>query len=254
MRFLLGAKPDDHEHLFDEVSKAEAEGRATTLRWTDAKKEEVQCEIRFAHDLPLNKSNADLLVNFLQYTEYASDGSIRKRFSWVTDLTITCDNASHLVRGGRARWKIENETFNTLKNQDYHFEHNFGHGEQNLSVVFAMLMMLAFLVDQNTGILLSPVSSRSQKTRQPTIVVGPPTFPLPSLPLRIHAAAAGSHPLRLGQGDANSLLRITPSGESSLSPFSSQHRAVFSWRAATSAISALARCVLIRGQNRSYYG
>ena len=59
-----------------------------------------------------------------------------------------CDNARHLVRGGRARWKIENETFNTLKNQDYHFEHNFGHGEQNLSVVFAMLMMLAFLVDQ----------------------------------------------------------------------------------------------------------
>ena len=50
--------------------------------------------------------------------------------------------------GGRARWKIENETFNTLKNQGYHFEHNYGHGEQHLSVVFAMLMMLAFLVDQ----------------------------------------------------------------------------------------------------------
>ena len=89
MRFLLGAKPDDHQHLFEEVSKAEAEGRVTTLRWTIEAKEEVQCEIRCAHDLPLNKSNADLLVNFLQYTEYASDGSIRKRFSWVTDLTIT---------------------------------------------------------------------------------------------------------------------------------------------------------------------
>ena len=149
MHFILGAKPDDHEHLFEEVSKAEAEGRVTTLRWTEeVKKEEVQCEIRFAHDLPLNKSNADLLVNFLQYTEYASDGSVRKRFSWVTDLTITRENARHLVRGGRARWKIENETFNTLKNQDYHFEHNFGHGEQNLSTIFAMLMMLAFLVDQ----------------------------------------------------------------------------------------------------------
>ena len=126
MRFLLGAKPDDHEHLFEEVSKAEAEGRVTTLRWTIEAKEEVQCEIRFAHDLPLNKSNVNLLVNFLQYTEYALDGSIRKRFSWVTDLTITRDNARHLVPGGRARWKIENETFNTLKNQDYHFEHNFG--------------------------------------------------------------------------------------------------------------------------------
>ena len=41
----------------------------------------MQCEIRFAHDLPLNKSNADLLVNFLQYTEYASDGSIRRNAS-----------------------------------------------------------------------------------------------------------------------------------------------------------------------------
>ena len=52
------------------------------------------------------------------------------------------------MQGARARWRIENETFNTLKNQGYHFEHNFGHGYQHLSVVFATLMMLAFLVDQ----------------------------------------------------------------------------------------------------------
>ena len=53
------------------------------------------------------------------------------------------------MRGGRARWKIENETFNTLKNQGYHFEHNYGHGKKNLPVVLAMVMLLAFfLVDQ----------------------------------------------------------------------------------------------------------
>ncbi len=52
------------------------------------------------------------------------------------------------MRDGRARWKIENDTFNTLKNQGYHFEHHFGHGENNLSVVFATLMVLAFAVDQ----------------------------------------------------------------------------------------------------------
>lgn len=148
MHFLLGAKPDDHKHLFAEVSEADTEGRVTTLCWTDEADKGMQCEIRFVHDLSLNKSNADLRVNFLQYIEYSPDGSIRKQFSWVTDLTITSENACHLVRGGRSRWKIENETFNTLKNQDYHFEHNFGHGEQNLSTIFAMLMMLAFLVDQ----------------------------------------------------------------------------------------------------------
>jgi hypothetical protein len=52
------------------------------------------------------------------------------------------------MRAGRSRWKIENETFNTLKNQGYCFDHNFGHGEKNLGTVFSLLMMLAFLIDQ----------------------------------------------------------------------------------------------------------
>ena len=52
------------------------------------------------------------------------------------------------MRAGRARWKIENETFNTLKNQGYNFEHNYGHGYKNLCSVMTMLMMLSFLIDQ----------------------------------------------------------------------------------------------------------
>ncbi len=68
--------------------------------------------------------------------------------SWVTDIRVSPRNVYHLMRGGRARWKIENETFNTLKNQGYNVEHDDGHGTQNLSVVFAVVMMLAFLVDQ----------------------------------------------------------------------------------------------------------
>jgi hypothetical protein len=148
IRFLLVAKPDDHEHLFEEVGKAHEDGRVTVIQWNDDKVPQVLCEIRFVHDLPLNKSNADVRVDFLHYVEYGPDGEIRRQMSWVTDLTITEENATLLVRGGRARWKIENETFNTLKNQGYHFEHNYGHGQQHLSVVFAMLMMLAFLVDQ----------------------------------------------------------------------------------------------------------
>ena len=106
------------------------------------------CEITFVNDVTLNDSNQDLIVNFLQYSEYALTGERRKCFSWITDLHIEHSNARLLVRGGRTRWKIENETFNTLKNQGYHYEHNYGHGHQHLSVVFAMLMMLAFLVDQ----------------------------------------------------------------------------------------------------------
>ena len=43
---------------------------------------------------------------------------------------------------------IENETFNTLKKQGYHLEHNYGHGKKNLATNFMLLTFLAFLVDQ----------------------------------------------------------------------------------------------------------
>ena len=67
---------------------------------------------------------------------------------YIKKFTVMKSNVYRLYQGGRAKWKIENETFNTLKNQDYHFERNFGHGYKNLSTVFMLLMFLAFLIDQ----------------------------------------------------------------------------------------------------------
>lgn len=81
------------------------------------------------------------------FFEWDKDGK-EQHFSWVTDIAITNENVYHIMRGGRSNWRIENNTFNTLKNQDYHFSHNFGHGNKNLCTVFGMLMILAFLVDQ----------------------------------------------------------------------------------------------------------
>ena len=78
----------------------------------------------------------------------ASDDERKSQFSWVTDLRVSKRHVYHLMRGGRARWKIENETFNTLKNQGDNFEHHDGHGQHHLAVVCAMRMMLALLVDQ----------------------------------------------------------------------------------------------------------
>jgi len=145
LHFLLGVKPGDHPFLFDRVTAAYDQDRVTTLA---GRAGDARGELSFVNGLPLNASNPDLVVNFLQYAEYGPDGDLRASFAWITDLRLTRANARHLMRGGRARWKIENETFNTLKNQGYRYEHNFGHGQQHLSAVLAVLMMLAFLVDQ----------------------------------------------------------------------------------------------------------
>src|SRR5919205_4679732 len=145
LHYILGVKDGDHAYLFAQVQAAEQAGRVTSYERHDRAAGVVH-RFRFVNDVALNTSHRDVRVNFLEYWEV----SARKvqHFSWVTDLRVSPRNVYHLMRGGRARWKIENETFNTLKNQGYHFEHNYGHGTQNLSVVFAVVMMLAFLVDQ----------------------------------------------------------------------------------------------------------
>src|SRR5499426_719006 len=145
LHYILGVKKGDHTFLFQQVEAAEHAGRVTYYERHDRAARVVH-RFRFINDVPLNASHLDVRVNFIEYWEIGEDKV--QHFSWVTDLRVSKRNVFHLMRGGRARWKIENETFNTLKNQGYHFEHNYGHGEQHLSVVFAMLMMLAFLVDQ----------------------------------------------------------------------------------------------------------
>jgi hypothetical protein len=147
---IIGVKPGDHTFLFAHLQALDEAGQMQTLTLVDPATN-VLHHFRFCEGAPLNESNPDELVNVLLYWEIPLDQKAKAKvqhFSWITDLALDADTVWDIMRGGRARWKIENETFNTLKNQGYHLEHNYGHGEQNLSVVLALLMMLAFLVDQ----------------------------------------------------------------------------------------------------------
>jgi hypothetical protein len=145
LHYLLGVKEGDHRYLCQQVQAAEQAGRVTSYERQDRTAGVVH-RFRFVNDVPLNASNAARRVNVIECWEMGADRV--QHLSWGTDLRGSPRNVSHLMRGGRARWKIENETCNTLKNQGYNFEHNYGHGTQNLSVVFAVVMRLAFLVDQ----------------------------------------------------------------------------------------------------------
>ena len=143
--FILGAQPGDHTHLFDQVLEAGEESNYHSVSIAHTK---GKTETSWVKDLPLNKSHEDIRVNYIGQVELSRQGDVRSRFAWVTDQKTTAQTVQQLARGGRCRWRIENETFNTLKNQGYHFEHNYGHGQQHLSTVLMLLMMLAFLVDQ----------------------------------------------------------------------------------------------------------
>lgn len=158
IRYILGAKPGSNKYLFEQVERLDKDGRINHFQQEEVVGQKIKKTIthrfRYLNGLRLNAAN-DTNVNFFEYwetTEWTNkDGVVRKEekhFSWITDFDIYKENLFILMRGGRARWNIENETFNTLKNQGYEFEHNFGHGYKHLSTCFGLLMMLAFLVDQ----------------------------------------------------------------------------------------------------------
>ena len=142
MRFILTAKRGDHGALFEAL-----ESSPRTREHERKDRDGVLHEFRYLEGVALNKSHPDLKVNVLDYWETHPNGK-RQHFSWVTDLPVNPDTVMRIMRAGRARWRVENETFNTLRNQSYELGHNFGHGHCNLSDIMANLMMLAFLIDQ----------------------------------------------------------------------------------------------------------
>ena len=130
--FLLHVKPDSHVALFEHYTK-----RATAYKTHEVLQGKERWQLWWCNNLPLNGSAADVRVNFLVLQILDGKGN-RKTFSWVTNLGIDKRNVAEMAACGRARWKIENETFNTLKNQGYNFEHNYGHGKKNLSNLLAV--------------------------------------------------------------------------------------------------------------------
>jgi len=147
-RFVLGVKPDGNKYLFDLAKRLKA-SNSKTLHYYEEERDGFIHQYEYVNNVPLNSSNRDVKVNFLNYRQIDPTGKKKdKVFSWVTDFKLRKTNLYSIMRIGRSRWKIENECFNTLKNQSYNFEHNYGHGKENLCMVLVLLMMLAFWIDQ----------------------------------------------------------------------------------------------------------
>lgn len=133
-------------YVLIQAERLQAAGKLKSYTWTAKGK---TCTAIYTHGLTHSGSHQDLKVNYIQYEETdARTGKQLYKSTWITDLDIHETEIPEIVSVARARWKVENETFNTLKNQGYQLEHNYGHGQKYLSSVLACLMMFAFLTDQ----------------------------------------------------------------------------------------------------------
>jgi hypothetical protein len=147
LHYLFVAKPSDHKYMmewvdtYDKLARIEFEdnkGRHHIYEWVNG--------------IPLHGQADSVQVNFLRCwimkTDKSGEEKIAYRNSWVTDITITSENITMLVRAGRCRWKSENEIFNVMKNHGYYMARNYGHGQKNLAFNFYLLTLLAFFFHQ----------------------------------------------------------------------------------------------------------
>ncbi len=144
MNYVLTAKPEDHKKLMEWVDEMRVLKETKRFVANDGKHVHIY---EWINDVPLNDNKKTVMVNYVEY-RMEKGGETTYHNSWVTDLSVSENNVEELVKIGRCRWKIENETFNTLKNQGYHIEHNFGHGAKHLSFNFFLLNLLAFFMHQ----------------------------------------------------------------------------------------------------------
>lgn len=145
MHYVLVAKPSTHLALFAEVEARERRGEGEHGTWTEGTGPRRRTfTYRTAADLALTQAGV-VRVNFLEVWEQRPDGRGGYHNSWVTDFVVTPETVAAIAGIGRSRWKIENEQFNVHKNHGYELEHNYGHGQQTLSMVFYLLNLLAFL-------------------------------------------------------------------------------------------------------------
>lgn len=153
--FILVCKPESHKTTYRAV---EASDKTKQLvKNTDINTGYITCTYRYLEDVPIRAGDESLRVNFVEITEVTTRTTLRGRpikevrteqtyhNAFITDYPLNSDTVVAVTKGGRARWKIENENNNSLKTKGYHLEHNFGHGKQQLAAVLATLNILAFL-------------------------------------------------------------------------------------------------------------
>ena len=139
--FIFTCKESSHKALYDFIDGAEPERHQEKIR--KGKTVETR-RYRWIEGVPVRDGKDAALVNWIGFEIFDRNGRVKYSIAWVTSLPVNKTNVAEIAACGRARWKIENEAFNVMKNHGYELEHNFGHGETFLAMTLAALNLLAF--------------------------------------------------------------------------------------------------------------
>jgi len=151
--FIFTCKEASHKALYDFIDGAEASRHEEKIRKRNTSE---TFRYRWIEAVPLHGGKDAMPVNWIGFEILDAKGRVKYSMAWVTSLPVSKGGAAEIAACGRARWKIENESFNVMKNHGYELEHNFGHGETFLAMTLATLNLLAFAYHTALDLLEPP--------------------------------------------------------------------------------------------------
>ncbi len=127
---------------FDSIMELEPENR-TEFRMEQQNKK-IHQTYHWVNDISYVDSNKkEHSVSVLECLETKANdkGNMETtKFKWITNFHLTAENVIILANsGGRLRWKIENEGFNTQKNGGFELEHAYTKNETAAKIFYLIL-------------------------------------------------------------------------------------------------------------------
>jgi hypothetical protein len=112
----------------------------------------TQQEYRWVHELSYTDSDGRRwtfhAIQCLETVPRPSGCPMVTRYAWITKLPVSAKNVEAIAtKGGRYRWKIENEGFNRQKNSGLNLEHVYSTDPEKWQGYY-YLLQIAFIITQ----------------------------------------------------------------------------------------------------------
>lgn len=150
-KFVICLSDDQLSSVNEEFEALCATSPENRLSWLQGKKNEVRQEFRWANDIAyVDSEKHEHTLSVLECKERrpGKDGDEKNtKFKWVSNVRTRQNNVVELAnKGGRLRWKIENEGFNVQKTGGYKLEHAYSNDENGIKVYYLVLQIAHMLI------------------------------------------------------------------------------------------------------------
>jgi hypothetical protein len=159
-RFIFTFKDGNLKSVWDEIYFLTRMGRDEHYKkskwWDEHYKESKWREVhsyRFIKNIPYKNHTLHLVeLNIIREqlisAEKITHTPEKEKFVHITDIPINKINFWQVSEYGRLRWTIENEGFNTQKNQGYGLSHKFSRVSHVATCNYYQCLQIAHMIDQ----------------------------------------------------------------------------------------------------------